>query len=68
MITSVVSCFGCLNVRVDWMLGLAISLAGTASLVGTAGDGYLEAIGVRMWAFQVSVAERVERALMAIGF
>lgn len=44
---------GRLNTNIDWMLGLAISLAGTAE------NGYLTAIAVSMWPFQVSVAECV---------
>lgn len=40
---------------VDWMLGLAISLAGTAE------QGYLKAIAVSMWPFQVGRPDRVYR-------
>lgn len=41
----------------DWMLGLAISLAGTAE------DGYLTAIAVSMWPFQVGILDHAHLAI-----
>ena len=46
------SFFLCLITIIDWMLGLAISLAGTAE------SGYLKAIAVSMWPFQVGTFDR----------